>query len=77
MWQHLAVGVSTGFRSGSRHAVALAPRLEAQCRVVQFTVVVFCAGIFEDIDAFITGASVAIVAAIAVVLLAAASAPHW
>lgn len=71
------MGVSTSFRSGSWRAVTLAPGLEVQCRVVQGTVVIFCAGILEDIDAFIPGASVAIVAAIAVVLLAATSAPDW
>lgn len=69
--------MSTSFYSGTRNAETLSAHLEGYGGVLQGTVVVFCAGILEHVDTFITRAGVAIVAAVAVVLLAAASAPHW
>lgn len=69
--------MSPSFYSGTRNAAALAPHLEGYGGVLQGTVVVLCARILEHVDALIAGAGVAIVAAVAVVLLAAASAPHW
>lgn len=77
MPQRLAVSMMTSFYSRSRDAVTLSSHLEGHGRVVQGAVVVFCAGILEHNDALITRAGVAIVAAVAIVLLAAASAPHW